>query len=348
MRHVLEKAEAMKNFERARKRTDVERRLKQADRVARALRILQLISGLARWNIKDLAAELECSERTVYRDFDVLELAGVKPDFDKEANCYRVRPDLQFPVLNLSDEELLGQAVATVTTGAVGLKIGRGARPTTRKLAETASEETREILEDAEKLVTVLDLKLADHSRHLGIIRTVQWALLKKKQVTGTYQSPYLEKAVKLRLHPYRLCLIKQAWYLVARHSDSDQPKTYRVARFKTLRMSDAAATVPEGFDVKAFFGNAWAVYRGSKAYQVELAFTKEAAPLVTETTWHRTQKVHKHDDGSVGLTFEVDGLDEIRWWVLGWAGRVTVVRPVELREAVLVQLRQAIRMNES
>jgi predicted DNA-binding transcriptional regulator YafY len=338
----------MKNVERARKRTETERRLKQADRVSRALRILQLISGRARWNVKDLAAELECSERTVYRDIDVLELAGVKPDFDKEANCYRVRPDLHFPVLNLTDDELLGQAVATVTTGAVGLKIGQGAKPTTRKLAEGASDETRVMLEDAEKLVSVLDLKLADHSRHLDTIRTVQWALLKNKQITGTYQSPYAEKVAKLRLHPYRLCLIKQAWYLVARPSDSDHPKTYRVARFKTVRMTDAAAAVPENFDVKAFFGNAWAVYRGSKPYEVELAFTKAAAPLVTETTWHHTQKVRTHDDGSVSLTFKVDGLEEILWWVLGWAGRVTVVKPPELREAVLEQLRRATHMNES
>ena len=76
----------MKDIQHARKRTETERRLRQADRVSRALRILQLISGRARWTIKDLAAELECSERTIYRDLDVLELAGVKPEFDKDAN----------------------------------------------------------------------------------------------------------------------------------------------------------------------------------------------------------------------------------------------------------------------
>src|SRR5262249_48039858 len=164
-----------------------------------------LISGRARWNIKDLAAELECSERTIYRDLDVLEFAGVKPEFDKEANCLRIRPDFRFPVMNLTDEELLGQEVATVITQAGGLKIDPGAKSVTRKLAELSGEEANQVLADAEKLVAVLDLKLADHSRHLDVIRTIQWALLKKKQVTGTYLSPYQEKAVKLRLHPWRL-----------------------------------------------------------------------------------------------------------------------------------------------
>jgi len=197
-----EKVELMKNIERARRRTDVERRLKQAARLARVLRILQMLSGRARWNVKDMAAELECSERTIHRDLVALGMAGIHAEFDKEANCYRIDPSFRFPVLNLTEEELLGQAVATAATQATGLKIGAGARPTTQKLAEASSEDAAQILADAEKLVTVLDLKLADHSRHLEIIRTVQWALLKKKQVNGTYQTPYAEKPVTLRLHP--------------------------------------------------------------------------------------------------------------------------------------------------
>lgn len=337
----------MKEIEKSRKRTDTERRLKQADRVARSLRILQLISGRGRWNIQDLAAELECSERTVYRDLEVLELAGVKPDFDAAAGCYRVRPDYRFPVLNLTDEETLGQAVAGVTTEAAGLKIGSGAKATSRKLAEVSGEETEKLLADAERVVAILDLKLADHSRHREIIRTLQWALLRKKQVAGTYASPFQDRAVKLMLCPVRLCLVRQAWYLVASPSDSGVLKTYRVPRFKTLRMTDARADVPENFDLKAYFGNAWGVYRGDQRYQVELAFTRAAAPLVTETHWHHTQKLAKQKDGGVHVSFEVDGLEEILWWVLGWAGRVEVLQPRLLRERVAEQLRQALRMNE-
>jgi hypothetical protein len=57
----------------------------------------------------------------------------------------------------------------------------------------------------------VLDLKLADHSQHHETIRTVQWALLERKQLTGHYRSPYEPTPVKLTLHPYRLCLVKAA-----------------------------------------------------------------------------------------------------------------------------------------
>jgi proteasome accessory factor B len=66
----------------------------------------------------------------------------------------------------------------------------------------------------------------------------------------------------------------------------------------------------------------------------------------VTETRWHHTQKAEMHRDGSVTLTFQVDGLDEIIWWLLGWSGFAKVIRPDALRERLLEQLRSGIELN--
>ena len=74
--------------------------------------------------------------------------------------------------------------------------------------------------------------------------------------------------------------------------------------------------------------------------------FSRDAADIVTETTWHSTQKVERHKDGSVSLHFVVDGLNEIVYWLLGWSGRVTVIQPPELRAIVLDHLRKAVELN--
>jgi hypothetical protein len=49
-------------------RPEPDRRLRQADRLARVMRILQLLLSRGRWNARDIAAEQECSERTIYRE----------------------------------------------------------------------------------------------------------------------------------------------------------------------------------------------------------------------------------------------------------------------------------------
>ena len=297
------------------RRPDVDRRVRQNARIARVLRVLELIQSRGRWNARAMAQELEYSERTIYRDLQVLELAGIPWFFDEHEQCYRVRPDCRFPVLNLTDDELVGQAMATVATKAKGLDVGSGASPTTRKLAAKSAESAQTILADAERLISIFDLKLVDHSRHQEIFKTVQWAVLNRKQLTGQYESPYETKSVTLKLHPYRLCLVKNAWYFIGRPVDEKEPRTYRVARFKTLRMQDQPADVPDDFDLRRYFGNAWAVYRGEKSYDIEIWFSAEAAKIVTETQWHDTQKVVKQKDGSVILQFRIDGLEEITNW---------------------------------
>lgn len=328
------------------KRSDADRRLRQADRLARVLRILRKLQGHGRYDVKALAAEEECSERTVFRVLDVLELAGIPVEFDHDHRCYSLRSDFRFPVLNLSEDELLGQAAATSISKGPGLQVGKGPKPTTEKLAAASREEVGQLLADAEEVVAVLDLKLADHSRHLDMIRTVQSALVKKRQLSGLYRSPYEAGPVKVVLHPFRLALVKACWYLIGRPDDGDQPLTYRIPRFQALRTLERTSDVPNDFDLKAYFGNAWAVFRGEKSYSIELMFTKQASDLVTETVWHHTQEVRRHKNGSVTLTFQVDGLNELVRWLLGWSGKVKIVKPDELRELVTKQLQAALKMN--
>ena len=327
-------------------RPDRDRRVRQNDRMARVLGVLSLIQSRSRWNAKAIADEFGISERTVYRDLGVLEFAGVPWFFDESEQCYRLRSDFKFPTLALTDDEAWGQAMATVLSNAPGLTPGAGAAGTTRKLAAGSKPETQQLLADASKLIEVFSLQLADHSQHQEVIKTVQFALLNRKRIAGVYETPHEPKPRKLVVHPYRLCLIKAAWYVVGRLDRETTAKTLRVARFKTLRMLDDAAEIPPSFDLKAFLGNAWAVFRGDMAYTVKLRFTPEAARIVTETRWHHTQEATAHRDGSVTLQFQVDGLDEILNWLLSWAGRVQIIEPEELQQRYIERLRTAIAQN--
>ena len=68
------------------------------------------------------------------------------------------------------------------------------------------------------------------------------------------------------------------------------------------------------------------------------------AAKVVTETIWHHTQTAKSHRDGSVTLCFQVDGLNEILHWILSWAGRVQIQKPVELQKLFVQALHDAIQ----
>ena len=344
-----------KKSARPRQRSESDRRIRQAAAVARKLKLLAILTGRGLWTKADLARSLaeQCGEskpfviKTIERDMKVLALAGVVfEEHGVNPKQYRVRPNQQFPVLNLTQDEILGQAAATVITAAAGLNVAAGAKATSAKLGATR-EGVEDLLRDVAGVMEVLGLKLADHRQHQEIIKAIQLALIEGRQLSGEYASPYRKKPVKLTLDPCRLCLVNQAWYLIARANDTQQLKTYRVQRVETLRRLDTSAIVPADFSVKDYFGNAWGVYRGDKSYDVEIWFSPKAAPLVCETAWHHTQNVKRHKDGSATLGFTVDGLDEILWWILGWSGRAKVIKPTELRTMVVEQLKTALQLNE-
>ena len=106
-------------------------------------------------------------------------------------------------------------------TSAQGLDVGAGALPTARKLGATIKGSAGK-LEDAQRVTAVLELKLTDHDGRREAIRTFQPALVQKSALEGSYASADQSAEKTVLLHPNRLCLLKHAWYLVARSDGSN------------------------------------------------------------------------------------------------------------------------------
>jgi len=108
------------------------------------------------------------------------------------------------------------------------------------------------------------------------------------------------------------------------------------MARNVTARNVMARKGAPRVQEIrKTAVGNAWRMIRGKQRYEIEVLFEKEFANTASETRWHPTQQEQWGDDGRVTLTFSIDGLDEIVWWVLGYGPGATVIGPPELRKRV-------------
>lgn len=132
----------------SKKRTDAERRVRQSDRLARVLRVLQLIQGTGPWTAQSIALELQCSERTVYRDLQTLSAAGVPWYFDDFNQSYRIRdgykgPFRQFPASPKADPQAPSPAQMSSDDA--------------RSIVSLAKESAQRLLTEAESVVQALD-----------------------------------------------------------------------------------------------------------------------------------------------------------------------------------------------
>ena len=64
---------------------------------------------------------------------------------------------------------------------------------------------------------------------------------------------------------------------------------------------------------------------RGDQSDHVCIRFSPKVTRNVEEVLWHPTQQTSLIEDGSLRYEVDVDGLDEIAWWVLGY-GKEAVV----------------------
>jgi predicted DNA-binding transcriptional regulator YafY len=82
------------------------------------------------------------------------------------------------------------------------------------------------------------------------------------------------------------------------------------------------------------------------KLYNVKLRFAPEIVPDVITIQRHSTQKVAIQADGSAIIEFCVDGICEIKRWILSYGDKVHVLEPKILRESIRETLENVANMN--
>jgi predicted DNA-binding transcriptional regulator YafY len=84
---------------------------------------------------------------------------------------------------------------------------------------------------------------------------------------------------------------------------------------------------------------------RGPRRYHVVIRFSPKVAGNVEEVLWHPTQQCTPLEDGSLRYEVDVDGVEEISWWVLGYGKEAVVEKPAALRK-IIVEHFQAMAGN--
>lgn len=111
-------------------KSDSDRRLPQASRLAQVRRVLSFLQGRSQWTLRQIATELECSPGTLCRDLAVLELTGISGIQNKTSGCMRVMPGFQIPILGRNDWETKGKIPPSLNDAGTpsGKPRGRGKR----------------------------------------------------------------------------------------------------------------------------------------------------------------------------------------------------------------------------
>ena len=248
-------------------------------RLHRLIAILLLIESRGKMKANELAAALETSVRSIYRDIDVLAESGIPMVTTTGPNGGISL--MEGYTVNL--RRLHGEEVVQLFLTGMGMPAG-------------GSGETSLLLKNA-----LLKLEASLPAPYVQDIRTAQNRFLFDDTPWWSEGAalPYLEslraavwRGCKLqvqyrklngeiserRLHPYGLVVKQGAWYLAAYCEGAGEIRTFKCERFAAVALTEEACTVPESFSLTVYWKE------GEKAFK-DASKAREIYPVVIRTT---------------------------------------------------------------
>lgn len=228
-------------------------------RASRLLSILLLLHTRGRVSAQQLAAELEVSLRTIYRDIEALSVAGI-PVYSTRgrAGGFELLEGYRTKLTGLTPDEADAVFLAGLPSAAADLGLGGVLATTQLKLLAALPPQLRE---RAERIRNRFHLdapgweRAADSPPALAAVADAVWD---QHRLEVRYERAN-RQVVERVLEPLGLVLKAGVWYLVAQVPDDDRgPRTYRLSRMRAVAALTEPFVRPADFDLQAH----WTAYQ--------------------------------------------------------------------------------------
>lgn len=287
----------------------------------------------------NLAHEFDLSERNIYRDLQCLRDAGIPCEHDAEVGGYVIRKGFFMPSVELTFEEAMTLSVLLDHVPRDGqIPFFQTARQAIDKIRSQLPDPIKEELAplDGHVMIDLARGQQGDGFR--DVYQDVRDALHARRVLRCRYdaaKSKYDDGDAVFEFKTYALWWCQRGWYALGHHSGRGEIRRLKLNRFDYVEITEKPYAIPDDFRLRDHISLAWRMIRGDTRYKIAVRFEPDFADAVSETRWHPTQEEEWDDDGRVTLSFEVDGLEEIAYWVISYAAGATVLEPPELIERV-------------
>ena len=177
-------------------------------------------------------------------------------------------------------------------------------------------------------------------------LTSVMQAMLEGAVLRIRYRK-YLSEEVDVRtLHPYAVKEFEKRWYVVGFSVERQALRTYALDRMVSLERSGAHFSMPAGFDVDRLFAASFGIYlpeEGQRPVLVKLKATDREAAYLEDLPLHPSQL--RLDNNVFAL--HVIPNPNLVMELVSRGNRLEVLEPLELREQVKEELKQALKLYE-
>lgn len=290
-------------------------------------------------DIKELAAAVGRSERTVYRWLSELSSDIHAPIYCNDGGYYLLNRE-GTTKLHLAPEELLAVRLSLKSAPfAEGSPIKKHAESAWLKIRDASSWEQ---LQSASEISDsfAINVTAPEGNVRPELIETLEKAVASHHRMDIVYRSQKSNRIKEYSIEPYAIVFRRHSWYMVAFCLEHN-----KIVQFKVVRIRNAIDTgidfeLPKDFTLEDYYKFSWEAWAGGEPTKVRIRFSPDVAEMVSETKRHPTQVVYHESDGGIIFEATVAGIEEIAIWLMGFGGDAKVLEPNSLRDLMLDRAR--------
>lgn len=320
-------------------------------RADRLLSLLMLLQTRGRMTAADLAAELEASQRTVYRDLDALSAAGIPVYAERGpgGGC-ALLDSYRTTLTGLTPLETRALFMLSVPAPLAELGVSQELRAALLKLSAAVPADRRPAEASARTRIHLDSIWWFQEKEPVPHLATVQEALWADRllQLTLVYRAIHEVELQRVGA-PYGLVAKTSVWYLV--WHDGDRVRADPVSTIADARVLDKAFERPADFDLVAFWQE-WChqVEADRPSYPVVARVAPDFAPFLARHFGRGVREAiaaagPPDQEGWITVTLPYENVYEARGQLLSFGRGVEVLQPEALRRTVLDFARQTVAL---
>jgi len=315
-----------------------------SDTLKRQWTILQLIPSYPRSiSIKDIIDKLENSlvdvpnYRTIQRDLDTLsQIFPLSSSRKDKAFYWSIRLEegvLEIPKMGsptalafyLAEKSLQDQLPP------VALDHLQAHFKTANKLL---TNQQSGYLEWTEKIrVLPQTQQLIPPKPNADVLNTIYTALLDNKRFEGQYFGRRDDQHKTYLVNPIALVLRGSVTYLACTLRAYTDVRVLSLHRFVDAKIQDIDRWVPAGFLLDEYIEEGHFDFLMGNEIDLELKIDEEVAIHLRESKLTENQKIMTQSDGTSVFKAQIKDTGQLRWWLLGFADQIEIVKPIALRQ---------------
>lgn len=312
--------------------------------------------------LRELAREFEVSERTIQRDFEILQELGfpVEHDADEFGKRYWRMPHDFFRsgplVLDLTEAVSLHLA-GRLYHSLAGTHLGSGFDNVLAKIRRTLPRKALDHFSEISQTIHVRRVGRTDYSKKREIIRILEDSARSQTTVELEYHAAWRKERYTTAFNPYGLVVFEDDLFAVGWSHRAGAVRVLKATRIAKAGATGRTFRRPSDFDFVEHFRTSFGIIRaGGRPMEFAVRFRGAAAVLVEERIWHESQRLHapEREESLFGLaeeapdsviaTFRLADVVEFKRWIRSFGDLAVVLRPQWLREEMRLELLAAAR----